>query len=192
MTTPSPNSGPSPGPGPEKLVALFQRKWAPGLLAELARTGGTRVVVLRNRLGASPQAVASALEQLVAMGLVAPNPGYGHPLRPEYVLTPEGQAAAEACARIAQASERLGFPGLMGYRWPMPVLWTLGEGGLRFREIARRASPITDRALSQSLTLLTDARLVRAELLDVRPPAPIYGATGAARTLVRALGELAA
>ncbi len=30
----------------------------------------------------------------MALGLVIRNPGYGHPLRPEYILTPEGHAAA--------------------------------------------------------------------------------------------------
>ena len=63
---------------------------------------------------------------------------------------------------------------------------------MRFREIARRAAPITDRALSQSLTLLTENQLVRASLLEVRPPASVYGPTRRARALVDALGELAA
>lgn len=179
-------------PESSKLIALFHHKWSAGILAELARTGGTRVVVLRSRLGASPQALASALEHLVQMGLVAPNPGYGHPLRPEYVLTPEGQAAAAACARITSSTQRLGLPELPGFKWHLPILWTIGQEPMRFREIARRASPITDRALSQSLTLLTENQLVRATLLEVRPPASVYGPTRRARALVNALGELAA
>lgn len=179
-------------PSADRLIVLFHRKWSAAILSEMARTGGAKVVTLRSRLGASPQAVSAALEQLIEMGLVVPNPGYGHPLRPEYVLTPEGQSAAAACARIVDASERLGVPGLPGFKWPLPILWTLSAGAMRFGEIARRAAPITDRALSQSLAALTDARLVRAELLDMRPPTPVYEATGAARVLVRALGDLAA
>ena len=179
-------------PEASKLIALFHHKWSAGILAELARTGGTRVVVLRNRLDASPQAIASALEQLVQMGLVAPNPGYGHPLRPEYVLTPEGQTAAAACARIASSTQRLGLPELPGFKWHLPILWTIGREPMRFREIARRATPITDRALSQSLTLLTETELVRASLLDIRPPASMYESTRRARGLVDALSELAA
>ena len=179
-------------PEASKLIALFHHKWSAGILAELARTGGTRVVVLRNRLGASPQAIAAALEQLVQMGLILPNPGYGHPLRPEYVLTAEGQAAAGACARIASSTQRLGLPELPGFKWHLPILWTIGHEPVRFREIARRASPITDRALSQSLTLLTETELVRSTLLDVRPPAPVYESTRRARGLLEALTELAA
>ena len=179
-------------PEASKLIALFRRKWSAGILAELARTGGTRVVVLRNRLGASPRAIASALEGLIQMGLIAPNPGYGHPLRPEYVLTPEGQAAAAACARIASSTARLGVPELPGYKWHLPILWTIGREPRRFREIAMRVTPITDRALSQSLKLLTETELVRTSLLDVRPPATLYESTRRAKGLVEALTELAA
>lgn len=179
-------------PQASKLITLFHHKWSPAILAEMARSGGARGVVLRNRLGASPQAVSSALTQLIDLGLVTPNPGYGHPLRPEYVLTPEGQNAAAACARITNATHRLGAPELAGYKWPLPILWAIGSEPLRFREIARHVPPITDRALSQSLTLLTDAHLVSASLLEVRPPASVYGSTRRARALVDALGELAA
>ncbi len=179
-------------PDASTLIALFHHKWSSAILAEMAKTGGARGVVLRQRLGASQQAISAALARLIEMGLVTQNPGYGHPLRPEYVLTPEGQAAAAACARIVSATARLGVPELAGFKWHLPILWTLGEGPLRFREIARRSRPITDRSLSQSLTLLTDAELVRARLLDVRPPAPAYEALPRARNLIRALTDLAA
>ena len=175
-----------------KLIALFHHKWSAAILAEMARIGGTRVVVLRSRLGANPQAIASALVQLIDIGLVAPNPGYGHPLRPEYVLTAEGRIAAGACARITSSTQRLGLPELPGYKWPLPVLWALGREPLRFGEIARCATPITDRALSQSLRLLTEVDLVRSSLLDVRPPASVYEPTRRAKLLIESLGVLAA
>jgi DNA-binding HxlR family transcriptional regulator len=47
---------------------------------------GERFVTLVNRLGASKDAVSATLAQLIDDGVVQRNPGYGHPLRPEYLV----------------------------------------------------------------------------------------------------------
>ncbi len=174
------------------LISLFHRKWALPVLAEMAPTRGSRVVVLKNRLGVSPAALRQTLDHLIELGYVVANPGYGHPLRPEYILTARGQHAADACAQINASSKRLGISGLAARKWFLPVLWTIAEQPLRFSEIADRASPITDRALSQSLVQLEEASLIRTLPLEVRPPANLYGLHRRANTIARALCELAA
>ncbi len=179
-------------PTADKLIRLFHRKWSVPMLAELSRGGGSRVVVLQNTLGASPAAVRQTLDHLISMNLATPNPGYGHPLRPEYILTEEGKAVADACARIQSSSDRLGLGGLVGRKWTLPILWTLNHEPLRFGEITGLARPITDRALSQSLVQLQDAELVRVDLLDTRPPANLYGLARRARAIADALADIAA
>ena len=174
------------------LIRLFHRKWAVPMLAELSRTGGSRVVVLRNRLGANPAAVRQTLDHLIGLKLVTPTPGHGHPLRPEYTLTPLGQAAAESCARIQSSGRRLGAGALIGRKWSLPVLWSVTQEPLRFGEIAERASPVTDRALSQSLKDLEDSSLIKRRALGTRPPAYLYGLHARAQAIASALADLAA
>ncbi|HED54182.1 MAG TPA: transcriptional regulator [Phycisphaerales bacterium] len=175
-----------------KLAGLFHRKWSVPVIAELARTEGSRLVVLSRALQTSAVSVRQTLEHLISLGLVMPNPGYGHPLRPEYILTPDGRAVAGGCLRILRSSRRLGLEDLIGRKWSMPVLWAVSGEPLRFGEIGMRIAPITDRALSQTLAHLEGAALVRRDLLETRPPASLYGVTRRARTLVSALDELAA
>lgn len=179
-------------PNANKLIRLFHRKWSVPVLAEIARTGGTRVVVLQRSLGMSPAAVRQTLDHLIELGLVMPNPGYGHPLRPEYILTAEGQAVAESCARIQSSSNRLGLNDLIGKKWTLPVLWTLSAEPLRFGQITSLAQPITDRALSQSLVHLQSAELIRSDLLATRPPVNQYSLARRAHTIADALGDIAA
>ncbi|GAB5497243.1 MAG: hypothetical protein Phyf2KO_23230 [Phycisphaerales bacterium] len=176
----------------QNLISLFHRKWALPVLAEMARTRGSRVVVLKNRLGIHPAALRQTLDHLIELGYVVANPGYGHPLRPEYILTAKGQYAADACARIDASSKRLGIAELAGRKWFLPVLWTVAEQPLRFTEIAKRARPITDRALSHSLVQLEEARLIRPLPLEIRPPAYLYGLHRRAGTIAEALNDLAA
>ena len=176
----------------DTLIRLFHRKWAVSMLAELSLTGGSRVVVLRNNLGASPAAVRQTIDHLIDLNLATPNPGHGHPLRPEYILTSLGQAAAESCMRIQSSGHRLGAGELIGRKWTLPVLWSVIGEPLRFSEIADRASPVTDRALSQSLKDLEDSKLIRRTALGSRPPAYLYGLHARAHAIASALADLAA
>ena len=119
----------------ERLIRLFHRRWSVPLLAELSRGRGAKLVTLQHRLGASQVAVRETLDDLIAQGLVIRNPGYGHPLRPEYVLTPEGEAVGAACERIEATAQRLRVRPILLRKWPMPVLDALADGPARFGEI---------------------------------------------------------
>src|SRR5947207_13068422 len=69
-------------------IRLFHHRWAVPVLAELRRERGSRFVTLANRIGVTRDSLRRTLSALIDDGLVERNPGYGHPLRPEYVLTP--------------------------------------------------------------------------------------------------------
>ena len=66
------------------------------MLAELERQRGARFVALANRLGVSRDSLTRTLGALIDAGFVARNPGHGHPLRPEYILTKRGVPVGEA------------------------------------------------------------------------------------------------
>ena len=129
----------------EELIALCHHRWSAPVLAELGRTGGARFVVLVNRLGVGRASLQRALAALLALGLVRRNPGYGHPLRPEYVLTPEGEEAAARCARLLAAVDSKA--GVLLRKWSLPVLVAL-RGNARFSELREALPGITARALA--------------------------------------------
>ena len=173
-----------------RIVNLFHHRWAAPLVAELSRAEGSRFVALVNRLEASPTAVRQALDHLIEHGLVTPNPGYGHPLRPEYILTPRGEAIGQPCERLDALVVKLGVREVALRKWSMPVLYAIGEGASRFSEIPRALGQATDRAVSLSLKELEGARMIGREVLERRPPVSLYRATSAGRKLVPVLNEL--
>lgn len=176
----------------DKLLHLFARRWAIPILAELKRGDGSKFVTLSRRLGASPPAVRQSLDHLIALGLAQPNPGYGHPLRPEYVLTETGLALGPASLALDKAITRLELRESALLRWSMPALYIIGESSpARFSEIGSALGPVTDRALAQTLKKLQADSVVKRHIEDTFPPAPRYTVDTRGRPLLEPLMELA-
>jgi DNA-binding HxlR family transcriptional regulator len=123
------------------LAALGRNRWAGPLLADLAAHNGARFVELLNRLDLPRDSLARTLEAAKAAGWVVPNPGHGHPLRPEYVLTAEGARLAAAAASIGAAQTALGLPPGALTRWSLPLVRSIDLGHTRFNALARSPRP---------------------------------------------------
>jgi DNA-binding HxlR family transcriptional regulator len=173
------------------LVGLFHLRWAAPILAELHRERGSRFVVLSQRLGLSRESLRRTLAALLDRGLVARNPGYGHPLRPEYVLTSDGARLAPACGELLAALRGHGLDDVALKKWSMPVLYALATGAHRFSELRALLPGITPRALALALKDLDAAGLVERRVTDDYPPAAVYEPTRLARSLGPLLGRLA-
>ena len=76
------------------LVKLSSRAWSLPILAQIARGVACRQAPLIAATGAGRTAFGASLTHLIDLKLLERNPGHGHPLRPEFRLTPAGQAAA--------------------------------------------------------------------------------------------------
>lgn len=176
----------------QRLVQLFHRRWTVPALAALSRTGGAKFVTLLGATGASPGALRATLDELIARGWVRRNEGYGHPLRPEYLLTTTGERAARRCAALERTLARLGVSELARRKWSMPVLHVAGPRPARFSTLAARLTGVTDRALSLALRGLGESELIERRLVDAHPPGAVYVATPRGRLLVPTLAELAA
>ena len=159
------------------LIALSRRRWALPALAELHRARGLKFVTLVHTLGASRPAAREALDDLIRLGLAIPNPGYGHPMRPEYILTPRGERLAPACLHVWDTARRLGLVDVALRRWSLAVLTALASGCRRFSEVRAALPRITDRALTLALRDLQDAGLVLRRVLTGSPPAALYTPT---------------
>lgn len=171
----------------EILQLLTASRWAIPVLALLGREQGSRFAVIERRFGLSRNSLTRTLAYLREQGWVAPNPGYGHPLRPEYVLTDAGRAIGAACERIEGARVRLGLEAPDLSRWTLPVAGGLDAEWTRFNALQARLAPVTPRALSLTLQAMIGQDLVRRRLEDRFPPVPLYGLTGRGEELAGAV-----
>ena len=176
---------PSRTPDP-LLIQLGSHRWLIPLLADLAAHRGARFVELIHRLGLPRDSLTRTLDAAAAIGWAQRNPGHGHPLRPEYILTEAGIAAAARAARITDAQAAIGLPPGGATRWGLPLVAGIGAGHDRFNALSRWLAPATPRALSQGLTALGEHGLVRREVIDRRPPTSRYDLTGSGLLLAEA------
>lgn len=170
------------------LINISRSRWAAPLLADLAANRGGRFVELLHRLALPRDSLVRTLHVLNELGWVMRNPGHGHPLRPEYLLTPEGARVAAGATAIAATQAQLGLaPGSLT-RWGMPLVRTIGSSQARFNELVRTLAAATPRAISQGLQTLAMNDLVARQVLDSYPPTTLYRLTPGGFLLADAVG----
>ncbi|MEP6909738.1 MAG: winged helix-turn-helix transcriptional regulator [Actinomycetota bacterium] len=172
------------------LVALFHNRWSVPILAELHRQRGSRFVTLSRTLGLSGESLRRTLGALIDGGLVGRNPGYGHPLRPEYVLTRAGTPIGAACRPLVEAIGRQGLGEVALKKWSMPAVLALANGPLRFSELREALDGVSPRALTLALKDLEATGLVERRVTDDYPPATVYRLATGARPLATLVGRL--
>jgi len=171
----------------QDLLRLSAGRWLAPLMAHLAREGGSRFAAMLAEIGLPRSALATALAQLQNAGWIARNPGHGHPLRPEYLLTEAGRPIAAFAARLMAQRERLGLePGQLT-RWSIPVVARLDAAPARFSAIRTALRPVTPRALSLTLKQMLATDLIDRRLEADFPPVAIYGLSRRGRRLAEAM-----
>ena len=170
------------------LADLSHHRWAIPVLAEIDRTSGSRFVTLARRLDVSGESLRRTLASLQKDGLVSRNPGYGHPLRPEYVLTRRGRTIAPRCAAVVEAAR--GQEAVVLKKWSLPVLALLGQPR-RFSDLRTGLPEATPRALTLALKELQAAGLVDRRVTEEYPPSALYEATPAGSALATRAAALA-
>ena len=167
-----------------QLVNITSRAWALPILSSLHTGVAGRQAPLLAATGASRTAFAQSMEHLISIGLLERNPGHGHPLRPEFRLTPPGIEAA-AIAHKIQSASAAPDRDLIRRSWTLPILTTLRTPS-HFNEIKRNLQTISDRALSQSLKSMEVRNWVCRSVDEAaRPPRSIYTAVNTGRVLSR-------
>ncbi|EEA95391.1 winged helix-turn-helix transcriptional regulator [Pseudovibrio sp. JE062] len=169
------------------LVKLTSRAWSLNILAHLHAGVPGRQAPLLAASGASRTSFAASLEHLVELGLLERNPGHGHPLRPEFRLTPKGVRAAEIASRIVNAVPNDNEFSLLRKSWTVPIL-ALTATPQRFSSIRSDLATITDRALSASLVRLEEREWIRRDINTTqRVPFPTYCAANTGIQINRAI-----
>lgn len=175
----------------DPLAELFHRRWLVPALAALHLLQGAKFITLLNRLETSRTSLKQTLEEGATCGYIIKNPGYGHPLRPEYILTDAGRAIAPACVKLIDRLHTMDMEGVCLRKWSLPVLLAIRGKPARFGEIRDRLGPITDRALTLALRDLIEAGLITRRVIDSYPPTTQYQLASRARTLLPMLRGLA-
>ena len=162
------------------------------VLAELGRGGveGGRFANLTRSLDVSRESLRRTLAALVKAGLVTRNPGHGHPLRADYVLTEAGARVAPVCTSLVDRLDAAGLESLARKKWLLPVVFVLSATPARFSGLRAALAPISARALALALKELEAASVVERTLVDDYPPRAEYR-LAAGHDLVEPLTELA-
>jgi len=174
----------------ERLATLAHHRWSLPVLAELHRGRGAKFVTLVKRLGVSRDSLRRTLDALIFHGWVRRNAGYGHPMRPEYLLTGAGASVAPACAELVETLREMDLEAIGLRKWSLPVTRKLGGGDGRFNELKAGLPGVTARALTLALKGLREAGVVERSVLDGYPPASVYSLTSSGRRLVPLLSAI--
>jgi len=128
----------------------------------------------------------------VKLGLVRRNTGYGHPMRPEYLLTASGKAIGPCCVSLAAYLDKMGWqkPGLD--KWSLPVTALIGEDTLRFGELRDGLSGASPRAIALALKSLENLGWVKRSIVCEYPLAAGYRLEKAARNMLPDLRKMCA
>ena len=146
-----------------RLTALVHHRWTLRVLAELYRDDGAKFVTLVQRLSISRDSLVRTLEHLKILDLAVKNPGYGHPLRPEYVLTPVGQLIGSSTIRLLDHIAHLGSTDVVLKKWSLPVMLGVHHGLDRFTDLLSALPDVTSRALSLAVRDLENVHLLERE-----------------------------
>ena len=166
---------------------LVAGRWLVPLMALIGELEGARFAAMRARLGLSRSALTASLAQLQEAGWLRRNPGHGHPLRPEYILTKKGAPIAAFAMKVMAERARLGLEPAQLPRWSLPLIATLGRDRARFSALRASLAPVTPRALSLTLKQMLSTDLVDRALEDDFPPIAIYGLTHRGSRLAEAM-----
>ena len=158
------------------LVNISSRAWSLNILAALEAGAPGRQAALLEATGAGRTALGASLGHLIDIGLIERNPGHGHPLRPEFRLTPRGKTVAPAALRVTGLASDPSDAALIRRAWTIPVL-AVTKHPRYFGEIRQVLGTVSDRTLSGALRNLEDRAWLRRNVdIAGRPPRPTYEA----------------
>lgn len=157
-----------------QLVNLCSRTWSLTALSLMARGVSCRVSPLAAAAGCGRTAMGASVEHLISLGLLERNPGHGHPLRPEYRLTPGGIYVAKWAKGLSNLIKSDQEQALMRNKWSLPLISCLPKER-RYSDLRRELIPITDRALSGCIAKLTEESWIKRNVaINISPPTVTY------------------
>ncbi len=158
----------------EMLVKICEKAWALTALALIMKGTPVRVAVLAAAAGTPRSSMKPSVLHLHKLGLLAKNLGHGHPLRPEAMLTPEGEKWAEFALNLEGLLYRDEERRLVRLNWTLPTL-RVAYTPVRFTELRNTLAPVRDSTLSIALRRLEGTGWLERQVdAELRPPQVAY------------------
>lgn len=173
------------------LAGFFHYRWALPVIAELHRGRGAKFITLLNRLDLGRSTLRRTLDALIESGWVQPNPGHGHPMRPEYLLSARGKTLGPHAQALHGELLQAQLAELALRKWSMPIVYTLSIRDRRYGEIEAALPGSNPRALTRALKDLCQAQLIQRSVLPGFPPVPLYAMTKERPEILRPLSRFA-
>ena len=153
---------------------LFHYRWIIPIIGVLYQKDGAKFITFLNELKISRSVLTSTLCKLIAHGFVMRNPGYGHPLRPEYILTAKGIRLGPFCNEMMACIIDRKEYHLLQSKWAVQIIYLCSQGEIRFSELKSALTPITSRALSEELKSLNSEGFIKRKIIKSYPPITTY------------------
>jgi DNA-binding HxlR family transcriptional regulator len=153
---------------------LFHYRWIIPIIGVLHNQKGAKFITLLNELKMSRSVLTSTLRKLIEQEFVKRNPGYGHPLRPEYILTDLGLQLGPFCTDMMSCTIEQKGNRLFQSKWAIQIIHLCSEGEIRFSELKLALTPITSRALSEELKSLNSEGYIERKIIEGYPPITAY------------------
>lgn len=174
-----------------RLIELVHHRWNIPVVAELHRRSGAKFITLANALDVGRGSLSTSLRDLIDQGWVMRNPGYGHPLRPEYLLTPAGKSIGEQCSALLRLVGDADQSDLAFRKWTLPLIAAIGSDMRRFNELRSvLGDEVTPRAVTLGLKTLLSGGWAERSLINDYPPAAGYSLTPRGRRVLDCLPKL--
>ncbi|OED44748.1 hypothetical protein AB833_00910 [Chromatiales bacterium (ex Bugula neritina AB1)] len=146
-----------------------------------------RTSPLAAAVGCGRTAMQASVNNLVELGLLERDTGYGHPLRSAYNLTPQGERVAFWASALLKMIKPAADRRLIRSKWSLPLICNL-DTDARYKDLKQRLAPVTDRSLSLCLDQLAQRQWIARNVLpDNYPPAVRYRLDGQGHNVYRHL-----
>jgi len=182
VTTPNTKLGP--------LIQLAHHRWNITIIAELYRLQGAKFVTLYQSLGISKAVLSASLQALIDLDLVIKNSGHGHPMRPEYLLTPSGQLIGEQCLSLVGLMRKRDETDLAFRKWTLPLVAAIGGKMRRFNEVKGTLQDASPRAITLGLKSLIVCEWANRTIIDDYPPTAGYALLPKGRSVLLRIDSL--
>ena len=168
------------------LTQLCHRRWSVAVLGLFVTGRGCRLVEVYRGLVIPRESARQAVENLLLLGLLRRNSGFGHPLRPEFLPTATGERLAGIGNRLHRWVVAQELDDLAYRKWSLPTLLAVAAGEHGFTTLQNYLPNITPRALAQALKSLAAEGLLERRVSPVDfPVAPTYHLTRTGRSLAQ-------
>lgn len=168
------------------FIQLCSKAWTLRILSYLGQGLNARISPMAHELATGRTAITASVGYLIELGYVQRTKGHGHPLRPAFELTKKGEVVAAWAIELDSILATNNWE-IAGRTWSLPVM-RLTHSEPRFGQLRSELKPVTDRALSQTLKLLTNNDWVtRTVNSNAAPPEVSYSPVGMGKILTPCL-----